>query len=161
MAPVGGGGSESVRVAVPWNEIRNAPRVRRESELPPELSLLKTFLSHEPEAVRATPDSSAPGATAFASREASAAASDASKATVALCDGESSAIASARTRAAGQLMRLLCPEYDRMCPAAPPTATNGGAAALPPPAKARPRPRPTVPEEEREEGELEEGEIEG
>ena len=67
----------------------------------------------------------------------------------------------ARTRAAGQLMRLLCPEYDRMCPAAPPTATDGGAAALPPPAKAPPRPRPTVPEEEREEGELEEGEIGG
>ena len=77
----------------------------------------------------------------------------------------------AKTRAAGQLMRLLCPEYAMMCPTAPPctTAAAAAAAAPAPPPSPRATPAPTEAAappaankepEEPEEGELlEEGEI--
>ena len=76
----------------------------------------------------------------------------------------------AKTRAAGQLMRLLCPEYAMMCPSAPPCTTAAAAAAAPAPPPS-PRATPAATEataspaankepEEPEEGELlEEGEI--
>ena len=77
----------------------------------------------------------------------------------------------AKTRAAGQLMRLLCPEYAMMCPTAPPCATVAAAAAAAPAPPPSPRATPAATEaaappaankepEEPEEGEvLEEGEI--